>query len=64
MRIKFLSALRSYTLQNYVTFQQFVTFHNFVTQKFLMTLPYRRIYVKRDIAACADTPTSVRPVRA
>jgi hypothetical protein len=43
LRIKFLSALRSYT------FTSPYTLHNFVTEKFLMTLPYRRIYVKNSI---------------
>jgi hypothetical protein len=42
LRIKILSALRSYTFSS----DTFVTFHNFVTQTFLMNLPYRRIYVK------------------
>jgi hypothetical protein len=40
LRIKFLSALRSYT------FTSPYTLHNFVTEKFPMTRPYRRIYVK------------------
>jgi hypothetical protein len=43
LRIKFLSALRSYT------FTSPYTLHNFVAEKFLMTLPYRRIYVKKTV---------------
>jgi hypothetical protein len=47
LRIKNFSALRYYTFSSPYAFHQFVTFHNFVTEKILMTLPYRRIYVKK-----------------
>jgi hypothetical protein len=49
--------LTSYTLQH------FVSFHNFVTEKFLMTLPYRRIYVKNGVkwlAHFSSLPTHLK----
>jgi hypothetical protein len=45
LRIKVLWVLRLYA------FTSPYTLHNFVTEKFLMTLPYRRIYVKKSLAA-------------